>query len=161
MESEEDEEFPPSIYEESFVGASGGASADRSQLVVGCGTPPLDLRPNLILLACFLSLPSLGFAGAAGLSEGSSGPAVACPQPTLNGDHGSARNWGFYIDDRYGVDITAPLHRTDNHDIADFFTRPFPPQARFYDNPSFYGIEPNSEGSDTDSGYGSGMDEVD
>ncbi|KAK3236192.1 hypothetical protein CYMTET_53647 [Cymbomonas tetramitiformis] len=85
-------------------------------------------------------------------------------QPTLNGDHGSARNWGFYIDDRYGVDITAPLHRTDNHTIADFFTRPLPPQARFYDNPSLYGIEPNSEGSDTevtDSGYGSGMDEVD
>ncbi|KAK3250472.1 hypothetical protein CYMTET_40146 [Cymbomonas tetramitiformis] len=75
MESEGEEEFPPSIYDESFVGASGGASADRSQRVVGCGAPPLGhvLRPNLILLACLLGLLSFGFAGAAGLSESSSG----------------------------------------------------------------------------------------
>ncbi|KAK3269288.1 hypothetical protein CYMTET_22264 [Cymbomonas tetramitiformis] len=36
----------------------------------------------------------------------------------------------------------------------------YPVQALIYDNASFYGIEPNSEGSNTDSGYGSGMDEV-
>ncbi|KAK3235030.1 hypothetical protein CYMTET_54751 [Cymbomonas tetramitiformis] len=29
-------------------------------------------------------------------------------QPTVNGDHGSARGGGFYLDDRYGVDITPP-----------------------------------------------------
>ncbi|KAK3245995.1 hypothetical protein CYMTET_44455 [Cymbomonas tetramitiformis] len=190
---------------------------------MGCGSPPLGLRPNLFLLACFLSLLSFGFPGATDLGESSGGrmppgdvrpaaipppgywrpeglyesqhtpghtvwhpgpsqPQVVVPfvgpwwfapdgppsgappypdydpeeeeQPTLNGDHGSARHGGFYeIDDRYGVGIAAPLHRTDNHGIADIFTRPLPPQALFYDNPSFHGIEPNSEGSDTDSGY--------
>ncbi|KAK3248370.1 hypothetical protein CYMTET_42160 [Cymbomonas tetramitiformis] len=202
------------------MGASGGASADRSQQVVGCGAPPLGLRPNQILLACFLSLLSFGFAGATGLGESSSGsmppgywrpeglyesqhtlghavwhPGLSQPQgvvpfvgpwwfapggppsgappspdydpeeeeqPALNGDHGSARHGGFYIDDYYGIDITAPLHRTGNDNIADdIFTRPLPPQATFYDNPSFYGIELNPEGSDSGSGYGSGMDEVD
>ncbi|KAK3285152.1 hypothetical protein CYMTET_7228 [Cymbomonas tetramitiformis] len=138
MGTEEEEEFTPSIYEESFG------------------------HPNRVWLCLLL--------GHGGLHLG--GLLVPPPpspdydpeeeeQLALNGDHGSARNWGFYIDDRYGVDITGPLHRTDNRNIADFFTRPLPPQARFYDNPSFYGIEPNSEGSNPDSGYGSGMDEVD
>ncbi|KAK3252198.1 hypothetical protein CYMTET_38495 [Cymbomonas tetramitiformis] len=82
-------------------------------------------------------------------------------QPTLNGDHGSARGGGFYIDDRYGADVTAPLYWAGNNTIADIFTRPLSPRAVFYDSPSYYGLELQSEGSDTDSGYGSGMDEVD
>ncbi|KAK3261599.1 hypothetical protein CYMTET_29498 [Cymbomonas tetramitiformis] len=82
-------------------------------------------------------------------------------QPTLNEDHGSARGGGFYIDDRYGVDITAPLYRAGNDNIADIFTRPLHPQAIFCDNPSYYGLELQSEDSSDDSGYGSGMDEVD
>ncbi|KAK3244537.1 hypothetical protein CYMTET_45851 [Cymbomonas tetramitiformis] len=197
---------------------------------MGYGAPPLDLRPNLLLLAYFLGFLSFGFAGATGLGErfgggvppdgaqpaavrpsnglleagrpllklpqvhnphgwtwfpGPSHPQVVVPgwdwappspggappspdhdpeeveQPALNGDHGSARRGcGFYVDDHCGVGITAPLHRTDNHGIADIFTRPLPPQALFYANPSFYGIELRSEGSNTDSGYGSGMDEV-
>ncbi|KAK3232568.1 hypothetical protein CYMTET_57072 [Cymbomonas tetramitiformis] len=151
MESEEEEEFPPLIYEESFVETSGGASADRPQSAGGmwCSAPWLAFG---LISFC---LPAS--AGATGLDHDPEEVA----QPALNGDHGSARHGGFYIDDRYGVDITAPLHRTDKHGIADIFTRPLPPQALFYDNSSFYGIEPNSEGSDTDSGYGSDMDEVD
>ncbi|KAK3236497.1 hypothetical protein CYMTET_53384 [Cymbomonas tetramitiformis] len=64
MESEEEEEFPPSIYDESFVRApAGGASAARSQQVVGCGAPPFGLRPNFIMLACRVGLLCFSIAG--------------------------------------------------------------------------------------------------
>ncbi|KAK3252794.1 hypothetical protein CYMTET_37928 [Cymbomonas tetramitiformis] len=81
-------------------------------------------------------------------------------QPALNGDWQSTGG-GVYIDASYGVDLTAPLHRVGNNNTADIFTQPLPPQAVFYDNPSYYGRELQSEVSDTDSGYGSAMDEVD
>ncbi|KAK3250952.1 hypothetical protein CYMTET_39692 [Cymbomonas tetramitiformis] len=61
----EDEEFPPSIFEESFVGAPGYASAVRPQQVVGCGAPPFDLRPHFVMLTCFLGLLAFGIAGVA------------------------------------------------------------------------------------------------
>ncbi|KAK3277640.1 hypothetical protein CYMTET_14363 [Cymbomonas tetramitiformis] len=81
-------------------------------------------------------------------------------QPALNGDRQSRRG-SLYIDDNYGMDLTTPLHRAGNNSIADIFTQPLPPRAVFYDNPSYYGLELQSEISDTDSGYGSAMDEVD
>ncbi|KAK3272788.1 hypothetical protein CYMTET_18935 [Cymbomonas tetramitiformis] len=66
------------------------------------------------------------------------------------------------IDDGYGMDLTAPLHRAGDGSIADIFThQPLPPQAVFYNNPSYYGLEIHSEVSDTDSDYGSAMDEAD
>ncbi|KAK3266571.1 hypothetical protein CYMTET_24814 [Cymbomonas tetramitiformis] len=64
MDSEE-EEFTPSAFEESFVGAPGYASAVRPQQVVGCGAPPFGLRPHFIMLACFLGLLAFGIAGVA------------------------------------------------------------------------------------------------
>ncbi|KAK3242833.1 hypothetical protein CYMTET_47504 [Cymbomonas tetramitiformis] len=81
-------------------------------------------------------------------------------QPALNGDHGSARG-GLYIDDNYGMDLTTPLHRAGSSNIADILTQPLPPRAIFYENPSYYGLELQSEALDSGSGYGSAMDEVD
>ncbi|KAK3264129.1 hypothetical protein CYMTET_27105, partial [Cymbomonas tetramitiformis] len=81
-------------------------------------------------------------------------------QPALNGDHGSERG-GLYIDDHYGMDPTAPLHRAGSSNIADILTQPLPPRAIFYGHPSYYGLELQSETFDSDSSYGSAMDEVD
>ncbi|KAK3245682.1 hypothetical protein CYMTET_44764 [Cymbomonas tetramitiformis] len=50
-------------------------------------------------------------------------------RPTLNGDRQSTRD-GLYIDDSYGMDLTAPLHRVGNNNIADIFTQPLPPWVR-------------------------------
>ncbi|KAK3273132.1 hypothetical protein CYMTET_18612 [Cymbomonas tetramitiformis] len=44
-------------------------------------------------------------------------------QPALNGNHGSARG-GLYIDDSYGMDLTAPLQRAGSSNIADILTQP-------------------------------------
>ncbi|KAK3242709.1 hypothetical protein CYMTET_47613 [Cymbomonas tetramitiformis] len=198
--------------------------------VIGCGAPPPGLRPNFVMLACFLGLLGIGFAGAAGIGgasgsgmpaadaqptavpappdywrpegyytadhnprgwtwyPGPSYPQVVVPfpgpwrdgvppsppysppspehepeeveQPALNGDRQSARD-GLYINDGYGMDLTAPLHRAGNNNIADIFTQPLPPRAIFYENPSYYGLELQSETSGSDSGYGSAMDAVD
>ncbi|KAK3265988.1 hypothetical protein CYMTET_25364, partial [Cymbomonas tetramitiformis] len=81
-------------------------------------------------------------------------------QPTLDGNWQSTRT-GLYGDGGYGVDLPAPLHRAGDENIADILTQPLPPQAVFYNNPSYYGLELQSEVPDTDSGYGSAMDEVD
>ncbi|KAK3279288.1 hypothetical protein CYMTET_12817 [Cymbomonas tetramitiformis] len=78
-------------------------------------------------------------------------------QPALNGNRVPARD-GLYIDDNYGMDLSAPRHRPGNNNIADIFTQPLPPRAIFYENPSYYGLELQSETFDSDSGYGSAMD---
>ncbi|KAK3287784.1 hypothetical protein CYMTET_4738 [Cymbomonas tetramitiformis] len=88
-------------------------------------------------------------------------PPEEVEQPALNGNRDSARG-GVYIDDNYGMDLTtAPLHRASGNNITDILTQPLPPRAIFYENPSYYGLELQSETFDTDSGYGSAMDEVD
>ncbi|KAK3232763.1 hypothetical protein CYMTET_56902 [Cymbomonas tetramitiformis] len=65
---------------------------------------------------------------------------------------------GLYGGGGSGIDLAVPPHRAGDGNIADIFTRPLPPQAVFYNNPSHYGLELHS---DTDSGYGSAMGEVD
>ncbi|KAK3288491.1 hypothetical protein CYMTET_4042 [Cymbomonas tetramitiformis] len=73
METEEEEEFTPSIYEESWEHM---VELRRTALSWWWGAVLCHSAFGQILsclLACFLSLLSLGFAGAAGLSEGSSG----------------------------------------------------------------------------------------
>ncbi|KAK3289276.1 hypothetical protein CYMTET_3286 [Cymbomonas tetramitiformis] len=157
-------ELDQSQSEKSFVETLCGASADRPRQVMGCGAPTPGLRPNLTLLACFLGFLGIGFAGAAGIG-GASGSGTCL----LRG-----RNRQLYphqtIDDRKGTTMLltttltggpAPLYRAGSGNIADIFTQPLPPRAVFYDNPSYYGLELQSESSDGDSGYGSGMDEVD
>ncbi|KAK3267566.1 hypothetical protein CYMTET_23887 [Cymbomonas tetramitiformis] len=221
----ENDELGQSGNAGSFVGTVCGQSTNRPQQVMGCRAPPPGLRPNFVLLACFLGLLGTGFAGAAGIggASGSGMPAAeaqptavpppdywrpeghyasdynphgwtwypgpsrpplcgtlcwaafASPssppyspgheleevaQPALNGNRDSARD-GLYIDDSYGMDLTAPLHRAGSNNIADILTQPLHPRAIFYENPSYYGLELRSETFDNDSGYGSAMDEVD
>ncbi|KAK3245684.1 hypothetical protein CYMTET_44763 [Cymbomonas tetramitiformis] len=190
----ETDEIEQSECGESFVGTLSSQSTGRPQQVIGCGAPPPGLRPNFVLLACFLRLLGIGFAGATGIGSASGGgmpaadaqPSAVTPpdywrpeghyatdhdphsctwypgpsrpplvvpyvgppspspssppyslehepeevvRPTLNGDRQSTRD-GLYIDDSYGMDLTAPLHRVGNNNIADIFTQPLPPWVR-------------------------------
>ncbi|KAK3262966.1 hypothetical protein CYMTET_28207 [Cymbomonas tetramitiformis] len=99
-----------STSERSFVETSCGASTDRPRQVMRCGAPPPGLRPNLLLLACFLGLLSFSCAGATGLGGASGGgmPAegaqpTAVPPPDYwrpEGHYGSGHNpghgWTWY-----------------------------------------------------------------
>ncbi|KAK3271338.1 hypothetical protein CYMTET_20307 [Cymbomonas tetramitiformis] len=55
------EEIEESENQKSFVGTLSGRSAGRPQQAIGCGAPPHGLRPNFVLLACFLGLLRIGF----------------------------------------------------------------------------------------------------
>ncbi|KAK3261114.1 hypothetical protein CYMTET_29967 [Cymbomonas tetramitiformis] len=93
LSDSETDELGHSEYAESFVGTLCGQSTGRPQQVMGCGAPPPGLRPNFVLLACFLGLSGIGFAVAAGIGGASGGgmPAAeaqptAVPPPDRIGD---------------------------------------------------------------------------
>ncbi|KAK3268525.1 hypothetical protein CYMTET_22977 [Cymbomonas tetramitiformis] len=95
-------ELMQSDSEKSFVETSCGASADRPRQVMVPDWVP----------------PSPG-----GSPSSPDYDPEEVEQPTLNGDHrDSTRGGGFYIDDHYGMDVTAPLYQAGNDNIADIFT---------------------------------------
>ncbi|KAK3275838.1 hypothetical protein CYMTET_16050 [Cymbomonas tetramitiformis] len=121
----------------SFAGAAGIGGAS------GGGMPAEGAQPTAVPPPDYWR-PEQGYYYGRSWAPPSPGGAPPSPeyepeeveQPTLNGDHGSARGGGFYIDDRYGVDITTPLYRAGSDNIADIFTRPLHPQAVFYAEPT-------------------------
>ncbi|KAK3243144.1 hypothetical protein CYMTET_47177 [Cymbomonas tetramitiformis] len=78
------EEIEELEIQRSFVGTLSGRSTGRPQQTVGFGAPPHGLRPNFVLLACFLGLLDTGFTGAAGIggASGSGMPAAEDIQKT-------------------------------------------------------------------------------
>ncbi|KAK3245369.1 hypothetical protein CYMTET_45058, partial [Cymbomonas tetramitiformis] len=146
----ETDELGQSECEESFAGTLCGQSTGRPQQVIGCGAPPPGLRSNFVLLACFLGLLGIGFAGTAGI-EGASGGGMSAAdaQPTAVPPPDYWRPEGHYAT---GYNPHAPLHRAGNNNITDILTQPLPPRAIFYESPSYYGLELQSEAPDSDSG---------
>ncbi|KAK3278676.1 hypothetical protein CYMTET_13406 [Cymbomonas tetramitiformis] len=58
-------------------------------------------------------------------------------EPALDGNRQSGSAGIFYGGGSTGIGLAAPPHRAGDGNLADMFTRPLPPQAVFYNNPSY------------------------
>ncbi|KAK3235067.1 hypothetical protein CYMTET_54709 [Cymbomonas tetramitiformis] len=97
MAGSETDGLGQSESETSFVETLYGQSANRSQQVMGCGTPPPGLRPDFVLLVYVLGLLGIGFTGATGIGGATgSGMPAAEAQPTAVPPPGYWRPEGHY-----------------------------------------------------------------